>query len=126
MNRRTAIQYLALYGIAFAGSAYSREPRQDQNSWSAWKHSFLSSDGRIIDDGNGEISHSEGQGFGALLAQAHGDRQAFNLIEEWTQKNLLVRQDPLMAWRWYAGTGVALQDRVTFQKVTPPSPALHE
>lgn len=83
---------------------------QDGGAWQGWRDRFLSDDGRVIDDDNGRISHSEGQGFGALLAQAHGDREAFELIEGWTRGNLLVRQDRLMGWRWNAATGVAYED----------------
>jgi len=83
---------------------------QDGGAWPRWRDRFLSDDGRVIDDENGRISHSEGQGFGALLAQAHGDREAFELIEGWTRGNLLVRQDRLMGWRWNAATGVADED----------------
>lgn len=64
----------------------------------------------MIDEQNGGISHSEGQGYGALLAQANGDRDAFDRIENWTRANLLVRQDHLMAWRWHTGRGVARHD----------------
>lgn len=78
----------------------------DGAAWSAWKARFLSPDGRIIDSLQGGVSHSEGQGYGLLLAQAQGDRVAFEAIEAWTRSNLLVRDDPLMAWRWRPGVGV--------------------
>ncbi|MGR3269957.1 glycosyl hydrolase family 8 [Thalassococcus profundi] len=91
---------------------------QDGGAWQGWRDRFLSDDGRVIDDENGRISHSEGQGFGALLAQAHGDREAFELIEDWTRRNLLVRQDSLMGWRWNASTGVADEDWPTRRTAT--------
>ncbi|KIN72600.1 hypothetical protein Z949_1777 [Sulfitobacter guttiformis KCTC 32187] len=81
MDRRTALKASALYLLAFVGTASAHAAEYDVNAWSAWKGRFLSGDGRIIDDGNGGISHSEGQGFGALLAQANDDRSAFQLIE---------------------------------------------
>lgn len=113
MNRRAALQASALYLIAFAAAAAGRGAEFDARAWSAWKRRFLSADGRIIDDGNGGISHSEGQGFGALLAQANGDRTAFQQIEAWTRANLLVRRDHLMGWRWHDDMGVAPEDQVT-------------
>lgn len=113
MDRRAALQASALYLIAFAGMAAGRSVEFNSLAWSAWKSRFLSGDGRIIDDGNAGISHSEGQGFGALLAQANGDRSAFQQIETWTQANLLVRHDHLMGWRWREGMGVASEDQVT-------------
>lgn len=54
--------------------------------------------GQVIDWQQNAISHSEGQGWGLLLAQAAGDREAFEQIEAWTAANLLLRQDRLMAW----------------------------
>lgn len=67
-------------------------------------------DGRVVDPEQGAISHSEGQGYGLLLAQAAGDEDVFRRIERWTQANLLVRQDALMAWRWHPGAGVVGND----------------
>jgi endoglucanase len=53
---------------------------------------FLASDGRIVDTGNGGISHSEGQGYGLLVAEAAGDRASFDRLWHWTDAHLS-RQD---------------------------------
>ncbi|MBS0126532.1 glycosyl hydrolase family 8 [Thetidibacter halocola] len=76
------------------------------DAWDAWKSRFLGDDGRVVDDGGMGISHSEGQGYGLLLAQAFGDRNAFEAIEAWTTRHLLIRQETLMAWRWELERGV--------------------
>ena len=68
--------------------------------WEKWRNRFLDPSGRIVDDANGGASHSEGQGYGMLLAVAGADRRAFDLIWSWTRNNLLVRPDQLAAWRW--------------------------
>ena len=68
--------------------------------WAAYKARFVTEQGRVIDTANGLISHSEGQGYGMLLAVAANDRQAFERIWAWTRANLLVRNDELMAWRF--------------------------
>lgn len=68
--------------------------------WAAWKARFLSEQGRVIDTANGGISHSEGQGYGMLLAVAANDRPAFDRIWGWARANLMVRNDELMAWRF--------------------------
>ena len=68
--------------------------------WQAYKASFITDQGRVIDTANGAISHSEGQGYGLLLAVAANDRQTFERIWAWTRANLLVRNDELMAWRF--------------------------
>lgn len=68
--------------------------------WNAYAGKFLSKEGRIIDDANGNISHSEGQGYGLLLAFL-ADRPAdFELIWSFTQTELLIRNDGLSAWKW--------------------------
>jgi endoglucanase len=72
----------------------------EQADWSIYKQRFLSPEGRIIDDGNHGISHSEGQGYGLILAQINDDREAFGRIWKWTQTNLRTRSDHLFAWRW--------------------------
>lgn len=68
--------------------------------WAAYKARFLTADGRIVDDLNGGISHSEGQGYGLVLAVAADDRAAFDRILAWTRANLFVRDDYLVAWRF--------------------------
>lgn len=68
--------------------------------WPTFKRGFLEADGRIVDTGQGRISHSEGQGFGMLLAVHYGDREAFDRLWQWTRRELLVRDDGLVAWRW--------------------------
>jgi endo-1,4-beta-D-glucanase Y len=114
INRRGAVQGLLLSAIPILNSTsgYAGSDIQTNQSvlWPTWKSSFLNTDGRVVDAQNGSISHSEGQAYGALLAQANGDREAFDRIEAWTRANLLVRQDHLMAWRWHPERGVIGQD----------------
>ena len=54
----------------------------------------------MIDDANGGVSHSEGQGYGMLLAVRADDRAAFERIWGWAKANLRVRSDGLAAWRY--------------------------
>lgn len=68
--------------------------------WAAWKAAHLAPEGRVVDDANGGISHSEGQGYGMLAAVAAGDREAFERLWSWTRRHLLVRPDGMPAWRW--------------------------
>jgi endoglucanase len=67
--------------------------------WDAYKQSFVS-DGRVVDTGNGNISHSEGQGYGMFLSFLANDRESFGSIWKFTQDELLVRDDSLVAWKW--------------------------
>ena len=68
--------------------------------WAEWSRRFLRPSGRVIDTASRDASHSEGQGYGMLLAVAAGDREAFDSIWKWTRANLMVRADHLAAWRW--------------------------
>jgi endoglucanase len=73
---------------------------RDEEAWRAYKTKFLTESGRVVDTANGLISHSEGQGYGLLLAVAAGDRSTFDRVWGWTRANLAVRNDELLAWRW--------------------------
>jgi len=75
-----------------------------KSDWTIFQKNFISADGRVIDTGNGDVSHSEGQGYGLVIAAAYGDRAAFDRIWTWTQQNLQVRPtDKLLAWQWKPG-----------------------
>jgi len=68
--------------------------------WSAYEAKFVREDGRVVDDGNGGVSHSESQGYGLLLAYLAGDRASFERIWTFTRLELLIRDDGLAAWKW--------------------------
>ncbi|MDH4164278.1 MAG: glycosyl hydrolase family 8 [Nitrospirota bacterium] len=91
-----AISLCLVLTAVFCGIAEAR----DRTMWELYKRSFLSDDGRIIDHAQDQISHSEGQGYGMLLATIHRDRAAFDRIWTWTKNNLQVRSDGLFAWQW--------------------------
>ncbi|MEG9529489.1 MAG: glycosyl hydrolase family 8, partial [Hyphomicrobiales bacterium] len=46
----------------------------NDTAWRAYRSRFITDQGRVVDTANGQISHSEGQGYGMLLAVAAGDR----------------------------------------------------
>lgn len=79
--------------------------------WADYKKSFMREDGRIIDNVNGNISHSEGQGYGMVLALAAGDRRAFHAIHTFAKTKLRVRHDKLHAWRYDERKSPAVQDK---------------
>lgn len=68
--------------------------------WGQFRSRFMAPEGRIIDTGNRNISHSEGQGYGMLLAVNAGDRQSFDSLWAWTRRSLRRPRDHLTAWRW--------------------------
>lgn len=90
-----------------------REPAiaaETSRDWAAFKARFLLPEGRIVDTGNGNQSHSEGQGWGLALAEHNDDRAAFDRILTWTRRNLRREGDNLHSWRWRPGQTPAVQD----------------
>ncbi len=96
---RVAPLRIALAALLLLLVSCSQED-QSGRDWQLYKLRFLADSGRIVDTGNGGISHSEGQGFAMLLAVANDDRKAFDLIWNWTRTNLQQRPDKLHIWRW--------------------------
>ncbi len=78
--------------------------------WIAYKTTFLRPDGRIVDTGNGGISHSEGQGYGMLLAEAAADQEAFDSIHGWTEQVLARKDVALFSWRYAPTEAVPVGD----------------
>ncbi|MCB8883471.1 hypothetical protein ACELLULO517_24700 [Acidisoma cellulosilytica] len=72
----------------------------DDPDWVSFKNRFVSADGRVIDTGNNDISHSEGQSYGMLFAVVFGDQASFDLIKGWTATNLTRQTDALHIWRY--------------------------
>ncbi|SMO65863.1 glycosyl hydrolase family 8 [Paracoccus laeviglucosivorans] len=120
MNRRTLLSGLA--AASFLGMR-GNPARADMpggfvpaghplhQSWQAWKTLCLTDDGRIVDGFQNSASHSEGQGYGLALAAIFDDRTAFDTIMDWSDRNLAIRDDALMAWRWRPDTVPQVQDR---------------
>lgn len=80
------------------------------NGWANWKAAFLRPNGRVIDALQQDASHSEGQGYGMLLAAFADDARAFARMHDWTERHLAVRQDPLLAWRWLPNVEAHVSD----------------
>ncbi len=78
--------------------------RIDAAAWSAYKSKFLDVSGRIVDNANGNISHSEGQGYGMWLAYLANDPADFEQIWYFTRTELLLRDDGLAVWKWDPST----------------------
>ncbi len=115
------VSVMAPPALAIAGAPGNAPPAQvrsapllgaliDIAAWRAYRSRFITEQGRVVDTGNAQISHSEGQGYGLLLAVAANDRDTFDRIWGWTRANLMVRGDQLMAWRWESGARPAVAD----------------
>ena len=79
--------------------------------WQAWKDRFLMPDGRVVDTLQDAASHSEGQGYGMVLATYFDDPEAFARMFQWTERHLAVRADALLAWRWLPDALNSVPDR---------------
>lgn len=79
--------------------------------WRAWKDGYLQSDGRVVDRLQQNASHSEGQGYGMVLAVEFGDQDAFVRMFDWTERHLALRPDALLAWRYLPDAGEPVPDR---------------
>ncbi|MDH2383020.1 glycosyl hydrolase family 8 [Bradyrhizobium sp. CER78] len=87
-------------------------PRDElRQAWQKYRQSFIAPEGRVVDNANGDISHSEGQGYGMLLAERFDDRETFERIWRWTSEHLLIRGDGLAAWRWDPKSDPRVADR---------------
>lgn len=116
MHRRGFLAAAPAFGAALmAGQAsgYGREElaRTARPVWEAWKAGFLSPDGRVIDTLQQNASHSEGQGYGMLLASYFEDPDAFQLMFHWTERHLAIRPDALLSWRWLPAQANPVPDR---------------
>jgi endoglucanase len=101
LTRRTLLQAAAaLAAVQAPLKADAADSVRVDQLWPTYRDRFVHADGRVMDTGNDGISHSEGQGWGMLLAGAAGDWDAFNRIWNWTDANLRWSGAPLFAWKW--------------------------
>ena len=101
-GRRGVAEARASAGVGQPGippvRLHSAALRED---WAAFRRLYVTPEGRVVDTGNGNVSHSEGQGWGLMAAQAADDPQSFERLLDWTTRHLQIRdQDALHAWRY--------------------------
>lgn len=92
--------YVVQVGSANATSLCSHNDWQD---WLRFKQQFVSFDGRVIDSSDKRrITTSEGQSYAMFFALIANDKQLFNTLLNWTERNL-ARGDLtayLPSWLW--------------------------
>lgn len=100
--------------LLVAGTAHGQQPGAGMDllrqQWWQFRNRFMAPDGRIIDTGNRNISHSEGQGWGMLVALAADDRASFERIWGWTRHTLNRPRDALHAWRFRPQAASPVED----------------
>lgn len=87
--------------------------RSADADWALYVSRHVHAEGRVVDDGQGGISHSEGQGVSMFLAVHFGDRNVFDQLWRWTKTNLRTRNDALLAWKWSETQGVTDRNNAT-------------
>lgn len=94
------IRFLAMLTATLFGFLSEAGATVPADAWALYRQKFVTPEGRVVDDANGGISHSESQGYGLLLACLANDRGTFASIFAFTRTELLIRDDGLAAWRW--------------------------
>lgn len=79
--------------------------------WQEFRRRFVASDGRVVDTGNGGVSHSESQGYGLIFAARANDAETFRRIRAFAREALQVRSDRLHAWRYDPRRATPVTDR---------------
>ncbi|MDO9708078.1 glycosyl hydrolase family 8 [Paracraurococcus lichenis] len=105
--RRRALPVLVALGHARPAAAQAEAWRA---AWAAFQSRFVAPEGRVIDTGNGGVSHTEGQGWGMLFALRAQDRQGFERLLAWTRRTLARPGDSLHAWRYRPDGGLRVDD----------------
>ncbi len=89
--------------LALSWAAPATAGAQDNlmaGEWGRYRDRFVDDDGRVRDTGNKNVSHTEGQGWAMLFAEAFDDRVSFDRIWRWTQDKLRRPDSALFSWRW--------------------------
>ena len=82
-----------------------------RQEWEHFKAAYLTGEGRITDNMNGGITHSEGQGFALLLAVRFDEPALFERCLQWTRGRLARPQDMLLAWAYRPHSANPVPDR---------------
>jgi endo-1,4-beta-D-glucanase Y len=109
MRTMTRRGFAVLAAVAICGTTRPNPGHADYRAvaqppsdaeWILFRDRFVSPEGRVIDTGNGNTSHSEGQGWALLMSEAHDDRATFDRVLAWTLRSLKRPNDALHAWQW--------------------------
>ncbi|MFC3124575.1 glycosyl hydrolase family 8 [Pseudoroseomonas globiformis] len=93
-----------------SGQPVARPPPAPRSEWTGFKRLYMTDEGRVVDTANGGSSHSEGQGWALLLAEAFNDEAAFNRILGWSRRVLRRPGDFLLAWGWRPNRAHPVED----------------
>ena len=97
---------LVWLALSMTGLAQAADP-----GWRDYQTRFITDGGRVVDTGNGGISHTEGQGWGMLMAVYFDDKDRFEQLYQWTEDHLHRKMDHLYTWRFEPDADPATVDR---------------
>jgi endoglucanase len=101
-----AATLLASFAVAAPTPEQARAKASLRLWWVRYKARFILRDGRVQRPEQGNDTVSEGQAYAMIYAALQDDRETFDLVWKWTQKNLSRRdkeKDRLFAWHWKSG-----------------------
>jgi len=103
---RLMMLLLCLSSMACASS--ERYSATDEG-WRNYVVRFIT-EGRVIDTGNNNVSHTEGQGWAMLMAVAYNDPKQFEQLWRWTNQHLRRSDDRLFSWRYDPSVNTPIAD----------------
>lgn len=102
---------LAAGPLLLAGRPAAANPEDAlRGQWARFRDQFMTPEGRVVDTGNGGVSHSEGQGWAMLCAARADDPVSFHRIYGWTMRVLKRPQDELFSWRYAPTLATPVRD----------------
>jgi endoglucanase len=82
----------------------------ETDDWQEFRRRFITHDGRVVDNGTGGATHSEGQGAAMLFAVRFDDRATFDRLLRFSRDVLRRPDDALLAWRYQPMAAVPVAD----------------
>lgn len=113
--RRTMLRVPPMAAAALVASPAAALPPNigsaaERGDWESFRNRFITQDGRVVDNGHGDATHSEGQGAAMLFAARFDDRATFDRLLRFSREVLRRPDDALMAWRYQPGATVPVRD----------------
>lgn len=94
----TTATVLGFAAIASPPAASAQPALVTAHEWASYTARYLDRSGRIVDVEKNGVSHSEGQGYGLLLAVYANDEATFRRILRFTFNEMRGRGDGLISW----------------------------
>ncbi|MEM8665782.1 MAG: glycosyl hydrolase family 8, partial [Pseudomonadota bacterium] len=106
----TALSFAVLPAPALANSHLQAAPIISESEWASYTNRFLERNGRIVDIEKSGVSHSEGQGYGMILAVYANDEAGFRRMLNFTFNEMRGRKDGLISWLYNPHTHPRIAD----------------